>query len=168
MNFTLTVPQPDDAAAFARVRLESWRAAYAGIFNSAVFAHQEAEQQNRTEGYRYWFELLDDDGADAEPGTGAIRRARVAKDGSGKLVGIATTRQLPGKVVELNMLYVLPEVFGTGVGEGLLNAVVGKGPATVEVLAANPRAIAFYRKHGFTETGKTATFSGHKTLLMRR
>ena len=167
-SYRLRVPTPDDAEAFAAVRLASWRAAYRGVFDERVFVEQEQQNPQRVEGYRWWFEQMDATGRDTEARTEAQRRGLVAVDAADRLVGVASTRTAPGETTELTMLYTLPEVFGAGVGQMLLNELLGDQPARLEVIAANPRAIAFYRKHGFAETGKTSTFSGHKTLVMAR
>lgn len=169
MNFTICIPSATDGIAFERVRQASWRAAYWGIISEKVFAEREQQFDVRAQSFSEWFAGLDAEGADIEPLTGARRVARIARNECGELIGTATTRQVPGKQLNLQSLYIDPKVFGTGVGEALLQAVI---PAhqlvTVEVLAANPRAIAFYNKHGFEQTGRTSTFAGHKTLIMQK
>lgn len=169
MNFTICVPAATDGAAFECVRQASWRAAYGGIISEKVFAEREQQFDARAQSFGKWFAGLDAEGADIEPLTGARRGARIARNEAGEVIGTVTTRQAPGQELDLQSLYIAPEVFGAGVGEALLRAVIpANQPATVEVLAANPRAIAFYRKHGFEETGRTSTFVGHKTLIMRK
>ena len=166
---TLCTPAPDDAADFERVRQLSWRAAYTGVFAEKLFAEREELLHTRAQSFSEWFAGLDSDGFDTETGTGARRRARIAKNEESEVIGTASTRQVSGEILELESFYLHPEVFGTGVGEALMRDVLPDGePATLEVLAANPRAIAFYKKHGFTETGKTSKFAGHKTLVMGR
>ena len=53
---------------------------------------------------------------------------------------------------ELQMLYVLAQAHGTGLGLRLLDAAIGGKPALLWVLEDNPRAQAFYRKHGSLRT----------------
>ena len=55
--------------------------------------------------------------------------------------------------LELEGLYVLEAHHGTGVGQALVDAVIGDRPAYLWVLADNPRAQAFYRRNGFTPDG---------------
>lgn len=168
MKFTFRTPIPDDAATFARVRLASWRAAYGSVFAEEVFTRQE-ELPARTEGYRWWFERLDETGCDDEAITGARRQVIVAEGEEGGLLGFVMTRKMPGEELEVQMLYTLPETFGSGLGKQLLQAVLkDKEPAFLEVLSANHRARKFYEKNGFDYTGKTGEFSGRQTLTMRR
>jgi ribosomal protein S18 acetylase RimI-like enzyme len=48
---------------------------------------------------------------------------------------------------------VLAAEHGTGAGGGLLAAVIGNDHAGLWVADPNPRAQAFYRKHGFRPDG---------------
>lgn len=54
-------------------------------------------------------------------------------------------------------LFVSPSHHRRGIGRGLLQAAAARhGPLSVEVYAANTRAIAFYVSLGFVETGRRA------------
>lgn len=64
----------------------------------------------------------------------------------------------PVRPEELTMLYVLARAHGTGVGQALLDAVLGDRPASLWVAEDNPRAQAFYRRNGFTADGATSSF----------
>ena len=64
-------------------------------------------------------------------------------------------------------LYLLPEAFGTGVAQALLGEVLNPGPAELEVLSTNARAIRFYEKEGFT-IARSDEFAGRKTYIMTR
>lgn len=67
------------------------------------------------------------------------------------------------------MLYVLAEHHGSGAGAGLLDAVVPAGvPAYLWVADPNPRAQAFYRKHGFVPDGVTQVDDGVPEIRMVR
>lgn len=169
MTFTIRIPHPDDGAGFERARQLSWRAAYEGIFEEKLFREREEKFEARAESFSEWFAGLDSNGCDVEAGTGARRCARIAVNERGEVVGTISTRQIPGEPLELQSLYIVPDAFGTGMGEALMRAVLPeKEPVFLEVLAANKRAVAFYRKRGFTDTGETSTFAGHKTLIFRR
>ncbi|WP_394553900.1 GNAT family N-acetyltransferase [Agromyces sp. MMS24-JH15] len=77
----------------------------------------------------------------------------------GRVVGWANTSDgrdadAP-RAIELEGLYTLAEVHGTGVGPALLDAAIGDRPAYLWALEVNPRAHAFYRKHGFELDGAT-------------
>ena len=105
------------------------------------------------------------------------RELWVADDG-GRLLGMALAgprRSQGGGLpdLELMALYVLAEAYGTGLGALLLDAVVGKRPAVLRVLAENPRAVAFYAKHGFAPEGGPEPMTGpwaglHEQLMVRR
>ena len=57
---------------------------------------------------------------------------------------------------KLEMLFVDPSAFGTGVGkELLLHAIDHLGVTKVDVNEANLQALSFYRHMGFVETGRS-------------
>jgi len=53
-----------------------------------------------------------------------------------------------GYAEELYALYVLRAAYGTGLGEALLRAVVGRSPWTALVIEGNRRACRFYERMG--------------------
>ena len=71
----------------------------------------------------------------------------------GKPVGVVS---LQGSLIE--NLYVLPDEQQKGYGTRLLREMIAQcdGVPTLWVLSNNERANAFYRKHGFRESGKRA------------
>lgn len=60
---------------------------------------------------------------------------------------------------ELNGIYSLARVHGSGVGQQLLEAALGERPAFLWSAADNPRAAAFYRRNGFALDGERMTYS---------
>jgi GNAT superfamily N-acetyltransferase len=58
---------------------------------------------------------------------------------------------------ELTSLYVGAGHRGGGLGGRLLRYAIGDAPAHLWVFAANPRAIAFYERHGFALDGGELT-----------
>jgi GNAT superfamily N-acetyltransferase len=54
---------------------------------------------------------------------------------------------------ELEGIYLLRDVYGTGAGQDLLVAAIGDEPAYLWMLDDNPRAEAFYRRNGFERDG---------------
>jgi GNAT superfamily N-acetyltransferase len=75
--------------------------------------------------------------------------------------------------LELRALYVLAEVYGTGVADALLTCAVGDAPCRVWVLSADDRARAFYRRQGFVDHGDPAPMTGpwaglDEQLMVRR
>jgi GNAT superfamily N-acetyltransferase len=64
----------------------------------------------------------------------------------------------PVRDTQLWMLYVLDDHHGTGVGQGLLDAVIGPGvPCQLWVAEDNPRARRFYERNGFAVEGARIT-----------
>ncbi len=84
-------------------------------------------------------------------------RLRVADDG-GQVVGVAVAGPAqdedPARDLQLYAIYVRSSHHGTGLGEQLLDAVLGEAPAQLWAAKDNPRAHAFYRKHGFRPDGR--------------
>ncbi|MFC3961200.1 GNAT family N-acetyltransferase [Nocardia jiangsuensis] len=100
-------------------------------------------------------------------GRGASRWLRVARDplietrvalADGAVLGFASVGPARDAsaptALELHALYVRAAEHGTGLADALLDsALPAATPCTLWVLAANPRARAFYRRHGFREDG---------------
>lgn len=155
----------EDAEALLRVKAQSWREAYGAHLPAEVFDRADARVPQDAPA---WAALV-----------GSDRDLWVAEDDDGgRLVGVALAgpsriedEGLPPR--QLMVLYVLAEAYGTGVGARLLDAVVGDGPAVLVVLAENPRARAFYAKHGFEDHGAPAPMDGawaglHEQRMVRR
>ncbi|WP_233197584.1 N-acetyltransferase [Cryobacterium sp. Y57] len=67
------------------------------------------------------------------------------------------------------VLYAYAGFHGSGVGAALLNAVIDNAsPAALWVADPNPRAQAFYRKHGFFADGAVKTDDSVRELRMVR
>ena len=80
----------------------------------------------------------------------------VAVDQGGAVTGVVKIESRAAGELYLDRLHIAPEAFGTGLADQLLNAAIAaSGPyetISLEVLAGNKRAIAFYLKRGFIET----------------
>ncbi|MFD1374541.1 GNAT family N-acetyltransferase [Actinoplanes sichuanensis] len=69
----------------------------------------------------------------------------------------------------LYVLYVVSAAHGTGAGQALLDAVIDAGEsAALWVADPNPRAQAFYRKHGFIADGTVQVEDGVREIRMVR
>lgn len=69
----------------------------------------------------------------------------------------------------LDQICVGPEYFGGGLGPALVGAARAASPQAIrlDVNADNTRAIRFYERNGFVQTGRGAnTLSGRATILM--
>ncbi len=77
------------------------------------------------------------------------------EEASNRVLGIGAVKFHPG-FAEVKRMYSLPETRGTGVGEGILNAVLaaaraeGKTIARLETGEKLVAAVGLYRKYGFT------------------
>ena len=133
-----------DAAAIARVHVDSWRTTYRGIVPDDYLAQLSYEAREQ-----WWQRAL----------TGADRRqfVYVAEDAGGEIVGFASGGpQRNGDPVytgELYTVYLLATHQGRGLGRALTRAVAerlaeaGMQAMLVWVLAANP-ACRFYEALG--------------------
>lgn len=137
----LRLATPDDAAAAARMHRECWREAYATMADADLLA---ARLSNAETWEGTWREQV-------EHGP-----PRVLAVHGGEPIGFAVAGPArdPGPVdTELLALYVRRAWWGTGVGQALLDEVVGDRSCTLWVLEANLRARAFYARNGFAADG---------------
>ncbi|MGB8380494.1 MAG: GNAT family N-acetyltransferase [Dermatophilaceae bacterium] len=136
-------PAVADAPGIASVQVDGWRETYGHLLPSRFY--DDAELAART---TRWRELLNQDPPPP--------RLQVA-DEEGTLVGVAVAGPAqgddPARELQLYAIYVRLSHHGTGLGARLLEAVLGDEPAQLWVAKDNPRAHAFYRKHGFQPDG---------------
>ncbi|MFI5589029.1 GNAT family N-acetyltransferase [Amycolatopsis sp. NPDC051758] len=118
--------------------MASWRAAYAGLLPEGFLAGLSASERAAE-----WARRIGDGAA-----------VLVVED-NGVVAGFAASG--PG---QLYALYVVPHLWGRGLGRALHDRVVeelsGDG-AVLWVLATNERAKAFYARQGWQPDGTTAT-----------
>ncbi len=139
---------PADGRAIAEVKIETWRATYAGVVPQAVLDAMEVEAHAR-----YWARAAACDDA----GT------FVAEQG-GEVMGFASSGPCFHDVAigELYAIYVRPSAWSTGAGLALMEAGVvwlsERWPAAVLWVAEeNPRARRFYERYGWVaETTRVA------------
>ncbi|WIB76869.1 GNAT family N-acetyltransferase [Curtobacterium sp. MCPF17_002] len=83
--------------------------------------------------------------------------------------GPATATGDDSAAVQLYVLYLLDGHHGSGTGSALLDSVLDPGDdAVLWVADPNPRAQAFYRKHGFVFDGAEQTDGGVRERRMVR
>lgn len=134
-----------DIPATLDMKLAAWRETYGAVRPESFFAAEGARREAQVD---WWTR-----------GLAAGAELWIAQDAAGRIVG--TSGGAPardddaeaGVGVELQMLYVLAEAHGTGLGLRLMRAAIGDLPALVWVLEGNARAQAFYGKHGFEADG---------------
>lgn len=134
------------------MKLAAWRQAYSGLRGDEFFAFHEEQ----LEGQVAWWER------GLANGAGFC----IAEDVDGRIIGLAGGTPVidedrdAGVDIELGMLYILADYYGSGLGAHLLQVVLGQRPALVWVLQGNERAVAFYRKHGFEPDGVSEELTG--------
>lgn len=137
---------PADAEAIAEVSVASRRWSYRGILSDATLDGLSVD--GLSSHFARWLAQLDPDSA------------VFVAERAGRIVGYAIIEpsggsDLPGGGAELDSLYVIEDVAGTGVGHVLMEAAVasarGKGHRGLSlwVRRENERAREFYEKVGF-------------------
>lgn len=133
-----------ETEAALRMKNQGWRQAYRGKLSDDILDRLDDSIEDIAEAWRQGFD---------ESGSVPL----VAVDDDGAIVGIAAGGEARGEDaptdLELFMIYVLEEHYGTGLGKALTDAAIGDAAACVWVLDGNERAIAFYRKLGFEADG---------------
>ncbi|AXO36583.1 GNAT family N-acetyltransferase [Micromonospora sp. B006] len=164
MQSSLTVrsARAEDAAGMARVHVRCWQETYRGLMPDAVLDDPGLPAFRE----RFWTAALTDERY-------RENRAAVAER-AGELVGIAMSgppldAEAAWWARQLYVLYVHAADHGTGAGPALLRAVLDPAePAALWVADPNPRAQAFYRRHGFVADGTTQVQDGVREIRMVR
>lgn len=164
-TFSVRSARPADAAGMARVHVEGWRQTYRGLMADEVL--DAPDFMDRRE--RFWAAALGDDPRFAD----VVAAVALVDD---EVVGIAMSGPTPegdraGGTPErmLHVLYVLADHHGTGAGAALLDTVAPASEAHMLWVAdPNPRAQAFYAKHGFAPDGTVRVDDGVRELRMAR
>jgi len=137
-GYRISPAQADDAAALARIHVDSWRSAYRGILPDAFLDALSYGQREDL-----WRRVLADRGS---------RHLLVARESEGPIVGFVlggrSTAGASAYDAELHALYVLEAHQRRGVGTGLFRALVtalveeGSGSLLAWVFAQTP-SVAF-------------------------
>jgi ribosomal protein S18 acetylase RimI-like enzyme len=160
-SLTVRPARVEDIVQMARVNVRSWQEAYRGLMSDAVLDAPGFLAGRE----RFWTAALTDE---------RYRENRVAvAERDGELVGIAMSGPpLDAGAAwarQLYVLYVYAADHGTGAGPALLEAVVDpEESAALWVADPNPRAQAFYRKHGFLADGAAQVEDGVREVRMVR
>lgn len=159
--FVVRPARPADVPALARLHVETWREAYRGLMRDEVLDDPGLVARRE----RFWTAVLTDERSHE-------RRAALAER-DGAVVGLALAGPPLDEGVpwsqQLYALYVRAAAHRSGIGSALLDAVlVPDAPASLWVADPNPRAQAFYRRHGFVPDGATTVDDGVHELRMVR
>ena len=145
IDFAVRPAEPADALSMAKVHVDTWRETYRGLMSDATLDDPGLLSWRE----RFWAAALTD------PRYGQNIAAVASHEGS--LIGIAMSGpslDAVGVPQHLYVLYTYAASHGSGAGTALLDAVIDRSsPATLWVADPNPRAQAFYRKHGFVADG---------------
>jgi len=148
-----------DIRQMARVHVRCWQETYRGLMPDAVLDDPGFPAARE----RMWTDVLT---------SGRHRQNRVAVAERGhELAGIAMSGPPEDATAawtrQLYVLYVYAADHGTGAGRALLEAVIAPAePAALWVADPNPRAQAFYRKHGFAADGTARSGDGVREIRM--
>lgn len=150
--------RPADAEQLAAVHVRSWQAAYRELLPADFLAGLSTA--GRAERWR-----------------GRLREERppaltMVAELAGELVGFASVGPSRDEDLnsadwlELNTIYLLPSAWGTGIAQSLLQTTLNaQNRYFLWVFADNPRAQAFYRKHGFVADGTSKPITIETTTL---
>ena len=160
-RFEVRLAEPRDVPGLARVHVESWHAAYAGILSPANLA--QTHQRRSLARFRGYF----------MSGGQGRSLMQVLEDDSG-VVGYANSGRSNNREIgvrgEVYELYLLPAAQGRGGGRKLLSAALwslsgGKMmPAVIWALADNRRARRFYEQMRGGELAQAVTTIGDQKL----
>ena len=145
----------------ARVIVRSWQETYRGLMSDAVLDDPGFLAARE----RFWTAALTDERY--RENRVACRRAGWRADRDRHVRPALGRRAAWAR--QLYVLYVYAADHGTGVGLALLEAVVDpEESVALWVADPNPRAQAFYRKHGFVADGTAQVEGGVREIRMVR
>lgn len=160
IDFAVRRAEPNDAPSMAKVHVDTWRETYRGLMSDAVLDDPGFLSWRE----RFWASALTDPRYN--------QNTVAVASHEGKLIGIAMSGPSLEDADEPQQLYVLyayATFHGSGVGTALLNAVIDRtAAAALWVADPNPRAQAFYRKHGFVADGAVKTEDDVREVRMVR
>jgi GNAT superfamily N-acetyltransferase len=150
-----------DVVQMARVHVRCWQETYRGLMSDAVLDDPGFPAARE----RMWTTVLTSERYRHYRSAVALR--------DDELIGIAMSGppadDMAAGTRQLYVLYVYASGHGTGAGRALLEAVIDPAESAVLWVAdPNPRAQAFYRKHGFVPDGTAQVEDGMREIRMIR
>ena len=158
-EIVIRAARPNDAGPIARLDVETWQAAYAGILGTPYLAGLTVARRETG-----WGHLLRRD-------SGSVR---VAVNPNGDVVGFGSfgsSRGEPDFTSEVFTLYVAPDWQNIGIGRDLLLAMFGRlvaqghNSAIVWVLRENPARFFYQRLGGKEVRQKLLPFQGSEVAV---
>lgn len=151
VDFLIDSARVEDAPAVARAFLSAWLQTYpnqdAGIDQAWIRAHRG--NMITSEGIAQWREFIEQ--AERQP---ADRFCRVVRHRD-EIVGMLCGRR--EEAISLGPMYLLQQAQGRGIGRELMAAFLAwadDAPIRLWVTTYNERAISFYERYGFEDTGE--------------
>ena len=153
--------QVEDAPELARVQNDSWRATYRGLMPAEILD----DPSTLARMIAFYQKALSDPNSQL--------RIATALTESGRIIGVAQAG--PPRDADahwsqqLDVIYTDAAYHGQGVSAKLIAAVLDLDKsAAVWTAKLNPRAIAFYQKHGFVADGARLNYHGTPAIRMLR
>jgi ribosomal protein S18 acetylase RimI-like enzyme len=135
-----------DAQSVAHVQVTGWREAYTGRMPQSILDDLDEDRSGA-----FWLRVIERSDL-GEPGGVWVAVADDAVIGFAAS-GPSTDDDAPPGRRQLFAIYVLAAHYGSGAGQALMDAAIGRGAASLWVLEDNPRARAFYARNGFRADG---------------
>lgn len=155
MTLTVRTATRQDAAAISHIRVDTWRAAYAGLIAQEMLDALDADVEAERRAARW-----DEDRSDPKV-VELVAEVNGAPAGWAA-IGPSMDSDMP-RDGQLFAIYARPEYWSRGVGHALMITVerhlraAGFRRAHLWVLEGNERAAAFYEAHGWREDGGRMT-----------
>jgi ribosomal protein S18 acetylase RimI-like enzyme len=151
--------RPNDVSKLSAFFVEAWREAGPGALGFAGATDQAIR------------EIASEEFLKKRLATPTIQMMVAEEDR--KIIGFSSVRRVEARNAELSGIVVLESATGRGVGSRLLRKALdaarrrGIGSVLVKTEVTNERAISFYRKAGFTESGKAVERVGGVRVALR-
>ena len=150
-NIEISPAELSDVPALANIARQTFTETFASAndptefakYVEAAFDETKLLDEVRTEGSAFYFANINEDIA------GYLKLT----------IGEAQTERVPGRTIEIERIYVLESMQGTGVGKALFEFALEKAESQqvdaiwLGVWEENPKAIRFYERQGFQPFG---------------
>lgn len=155
-GFLIREATVEDAQGIASVHVTAWQETYGPLLPKGALNDLDVDARASR-----WAEIIGGGKTIlvAEDAPGIVT---LATEGTGRDDDVPVARELEG-------IYALTQVHGSGVGQQLLDASIGDEPAYLWIPDGNDRAEAFYRRNGFRRDGaeREHLLAGHPRTTVR-